>query len=121
MDHRSTTTTHLKNRKGKKERKESKSLHTGTESLVYTMVMDRFGKNTLPAHCTSEVACMRSLYPSRPTLWVLTAACASVGEKVLVQLTLISSAALTLKKFCVLVVALGNNEGSLNVFIVSFH
>ena len=61
MDHRSTTITHLKNRKGKKERKESKSLHTGTESLVYTMAMDRFGKKHFT--CTLHLcSCMHAQF-----------------------------------------------------------
>ena len=50
MDHMSTTT-HLKNRRGKEERKESKSMHTRTGSLrVLTQWAVTGFKSTLYLH-----------------------------------------------------------------------
>ena len=107
---------HLKNRKGKGERKESKSLHTETESLHLLAQWAVTGfESALHLHTAPLQA-----QGSAP--WALTA-----DKKVLMQLTLISSAALTLGEFRILVVAsaqeqcLGKSKGTLNVFIERFH
>ena len=83
------------------------------------MGSDSFRKCTSPAHRTSAGPGTCSLG--------LDSSVYRFGKKVLVQLTLISSAALTLGEFRYLVVAsaqeqcLGKSKGTLTVFIESFH
>ena len=74
MDHRSTTT-HLKNRKDKEERKESWCLHTETEflSLLIQWAVTGFERTLyLQMHCISAFVPIKDPLPGP-----LTAACPS--------------------------------------------
>ena len=69
--------------KARKKGKKVRACTWGQNPLFTQLLWTGLEKKTLyiPAHCTSAVACMRSLCPSRPTPWALTAACASLGGK----------------------------------------